>query len=133
MNPKEFDWKEDQQVTVTNPTKADYKFLVHSKEYIVPAGQTAKMPGYIAWVYVYGLASQMAQADNNFLHWNEEGFRKTYFDKVVAGKEDVVQAVVPEPTVEPVEFTAEDEDEPLDEPAEEPKIAPMKKKTKKKK
>ena len=93
MNPKEFSWAEDQQVTVTNPTKNDYKFKVHSKDYQVNAGATAKMPGYIAWVYVYGLATQIAQDDNVFNRWNEEGFRNKYYDMIVAGTDDIVQSV----------------------------------------
>lgn len=103
MNPKEFDWDESQQVTVTNPTKSDYPFKVHSKDYLVGAGETAKMPGFIAWVYVYGLATQMAQANNEFFKWNEEGFRKKYYDKIVVDTEATVHAVVEQPKVETLE------------------------------
>jgi len=100
MKPNEFSWKEDQQVTVTNPTKKDFTFKVHSKDYVVGAGQTAKMPGYIAWVYVYKLATQMAQAKKDFIHWNEEGFRQKYYDKIVVEAEQAVQTFVPEPQIE---------------------------------
>lgn len=93
MNPLEFSWKEDQQVTVTNPTAETYKFRVHSKEYELGAGKSAKMPGYIAWVYVYGLASKMCQADGNFNRWNEEGYRQEYYEKLVAGVDALVQDV----------------------------------------
>lgn len=102
MYPKEFDWKEDQQVTVTNPTSEDFAFMVHSKSYVVAAGSTAKMPGYMAWVYVNKIAVQMAQKAGDFSHWNEEGFRKTYYDKIVVGVDDVMQTVVPEPQIEPL-------------------------------
>jgi hypothetical protein len=102
MNPKEFDWDESQQVTVTNPTKENYSFKVHSKDYEVGAGETVKMPGFIAWVYVYGLATQMAQADNNWIHWNEEGFRQQYYEKITVRADAVIETVVPEPKVEPV-------------------------------
>lgn len=112
MNPKEFGWKEDQQITVTNPTKSDFKFQVHSKSYAVKAGQTAKMPGYIAWMYVYKLATQMAQDNKDFMHWNEEGFRQRYYDKIVVGADDVIQTLEPEPQVEAVETF----DEPVDVP-----------------
>lgn len=107
MSPKEFDWSEDQQVTVTNPTKDDYTFKVHSKDYKVEAGATYKFPGFIAWVYVYGLATQMAQADKNWIHWNEEGFRKQYYDKIVVGADGVVEKVEPEPLVEKIEAPVE--------------------------
>lgn len=100
MNPKEFSWAEDQTVTVVNPTDKPFNFKVHNKDYVVQAGQTAKMPGYIGWVYVYGLASQLCQDAKEFGRWNEEGFRKKYYDKVVVGADDVVQQVVVEPTVE---------------------------------
>lgn len=100
MNPKEFDWSEDQQVTVVNPTKSDFKFQVHSKEYMVGAGRMAKMPGYIAWMYVYKLATKMAIDAGDFLHWNEEGFRKTYYDKLIAGTDEVVKMVAVEPQIE---------------------------------
>jgi len=100
MNPRDFEWKEDQSITVVNPTKDDFKFKVHSKDYMVAAGQTAKMPGYMAWMYVYKLATQMAIKDKQFLHWNEEGFRQKYYDKLVIAADDVIQTVKPEPQVE---------------------------------
>jgi hypothetical protein len=101
MDPKEFTWSEEQHVTVTNPTANDYIFKVHGKEYKLGAGRTAKMPGFIAWVYVYGLSTQIAQADGVFNRWNEEGFRQEYYDKLVVGAEDIVQDVVvaPQPEV----------------------------------
>lgn len=101
MNPKEFSWTEDQQVTVTNPTSEDFKFKVHSKDYMLAAGRTAKMPGFIAWLYVYEQAVKMAQADKVFPSWNEEGFRNKYYDKFVIGVDDLVQMIdeEPEPTV----------------------------------
>lgn len=135
MNPKEFDWAEDQQVTVINPTKDDYRFKVHNKDYMVKAGQKAKMPGYIAWVYVYGLASIMAQNTNvqkiesgkvsDFQHWNEEGFRKTYFDKLVMEREEVVQTVEveDEPLVDTFDDYSEEESQ-QDEAAAQPEAAP---------
>jgi hypothetical protein len=120
MDPKSFPWTEDQQVTVTNPTTETYKWMVHSKAYELGAGRTAKMPGYIAWVYVYGLSSQMAQADGVFNRWNEEGFRQEYFDKLVAGYDNLIQTVeVEEPSL--VEALDEPED---DEPTDEPTPAP---------
>ena len=103
MSPKEFNWKEDQQVTVVNPTKDDFKFQVHSKEYAVGAGQTAKMPGYIAWMYVYKLATKMATINGDFIRWNEEGFRNKYYDKLVVGIDDIIQMVEVQPKIEVVE------------------------------
>lgn len=100
MNPKDFSWTEEQSVTVTNPTEKDYTFMVHSKPYVVKAGQTARMPGYIAWVYTYGLATQMSQADKTWGRWNEEGFRNKYYDRIVVGADNVVEFVAPEPEVE---------------------------------
>lgn len=97
MNPLDFDWKEDQQVTVTNPTADSYKFKVHNKDYELPSGATAKMPGYIAWIYVYGLASKLCQEDNNFNRWNEEGYRKEYYSKLVVGVDNLVQTIEFEP------------------------------------
>ena len=96
MNPKDFPWKTEQSVTVTNPTTDDYRFQVYSKWYEVKAGQTAKMPGYIAWLYVYGLACKMSQADKTWSRWNEEGFRDTYYQKIVVAADEVVQVVKPE-------------------------------------
>lgn len=120
MNPQDFSWTEDQQVTVINPTSESYKFKVHSKEYELGAGKTAKMPGYIAWVYVYGLASQLAQAAGEFNRWNEEGFRQTYYEKVTSGVEPVVQPVDVEE--QPLVETLDDDELPAveTEPAEEP-------------
>lgn len=108
MNPKDFGWKEDQQVVVKNPTNKAFTFMVHSKSYTVEAGAKAKMPGYIAWVYVNSLATKIAQETNvqtdkdgrrtdDWQHWNEEGFRKKYYEKLVESIDDVVQTVVEEP------------------------------------
>lgn len=93
MNPKDFPWTEDQQVTVTNPTADDFKFKVHGKEYMLATGKAAKMPGFIAWLYVYGQSVKMVQEDGEFSRWNEEGFRKDYYDKFIVGVDDLVQIV----------------------------------------
>lgn len=105
MNPKDFSWGESQQVTVVNPTKDDFRFKAHNKEYEVKSGQTVKMAGWIGWLYVYGLACKMAQEAGDFIHWNEEGFRQTYYDKLIVGADNVLQEVVvePEPTFEAFE------------------------------
>lgn len=122
MDPKEFTWTEDQQITVTNPTAEDFKWMVHSKQYELKAGQSAKMPGYIAWLYVYNQSVKMAQAEGSFNRWNEEGFRTTLYERFVAGVDDLVQAVVtPEPELvevldEPEEEVEESEDEEGQEP-----------------
>lgn len=99
MKPKEFSWDESQQVTVKNPTEQDFKFKTHSKEYMVKAGQTVKMPGFIAWKYVYSLGCKMAQDAGDFIHWNEEGFRQKYYDKLVVGADTLIQEVVVQPEV----------------------------------
>lgn len=136
MNPKDFDWKEDQQVIVKNPTDVDYKFKVHSKDYMVKAGQTAKMPGYIAWVYASGLATKMAQETNvvedkdgkktsDWQHWNEEGFRQQYYDKIVVRAEATVQEVVAEPESEVETFEEPVEQEEAEETATSSTVQPM--------
>lgn len=105
MNPKEFSWTEDQNVTVKNPTEKDYEFKVHNKPYMVKSGQKVRMAGYIAWVYVYGLGSQMCQKDKNFGRWNEEGYRNEYYDKIVDNADSPVQVIeeVEPPTFEEVD------------------------------
>lgn len=105
MSPKDFWWDESQQVTVVNPTDKDYRFKVHNKDYQVGAGERVRMPGYIAWVYVYGMSTQLCQADNNFNRWNEEGYRRTYYEKVAESTDDLIQAV--EPEVKAETFTPE--------------------------
>jgi hypothetical protein len=118
-----FSWTEDQHITVINPTSEDFKFKVHAKEYQLGAGKSAKMPGYIAWVYVYNMASQLCQADNKYNSWNEEGFRQKYYEKLVVGVDAIVQDVVDEP--EPAVHVFEDDkagDEEGDEP-EQPKTS----------
>jgi hypothetical protein len=108
MKPDEFSWTEDQQVTVTNPTAEPFHFKVHNKEYMVGAGKTARMPGYIAWVYVYNMASQLCQTDKRFDRWNDDGFRQQYYDKVVAGIEQLFQTVEDEPTPKVQSFDIDD-------------------------
>ena len=109
MNPKDFGWEEDQTVTVINPTKEKHEFQVHGKSYEVAAGGKAKMPGYIAWLYVYTLASKMCQAKGQFGRWNEEGFKQTYFEPLVDNVEGVVNIEVVEPKSEVEDLTVDDE------------------------
>lgn len=123
MNPKEFSWTEDQQVTVTNPTDLPYKFKVHNKEYELGAHKTAKMPGYIAWVFVYGLSSQICQAEGNFLRWNEEGYRQEYYDRLVKNVDSIMQAVEEEDEPAVNTFDEEDAEDPDDIPADTPTAA----------
>lgn len=108
MNPQEFNWTEDQQVTVKNPTKETFKFKVHNKDYELGAGKEAKMPGYIAWVYVYGVASKLAQEADEFHRWNEEGFRQTYFAKAFVSADKLVSEVS---EVDPVEVKEDTTDQ----------------------
>lgn len=115
MNPQDFWWTEDQQVTVSNPTRLPYTFRVHNKDYQLAAGRSAKMPGYIAWVYVYGMASQLCQADGKWNRWNEEEFRKEYYEKVVSGSDPVVEEVALEE--QPLVTTLDDDDQPTDIPS----------------
>ena len=123
MNPKEFGWAEDQQVTVKNPTQKDFTFKVHNKEYTVPAGKTVKMPGYIAWVYVYHISAQEAQNTNisvddnknktsDFSRWNEEGFRQKYFTKFVSGTDSLIQTIEEIEPEDAADFEEVEDDEP---------------------
>jgi hypothetical protein len=109
MNPLEFSWKEEQQVTVKNPTAVDFDFKVHNKDYRIGAGQTAKMPGYMAWLYVYNMAAKLAQDAGEYLRWNEEGFRTEYYNKVVVGADALVEIVQVEVEPEIVTFDTVDE------------------------
>lgn len=122
MNPQEFAWTEDQQVTVTNPTTETFKWKVHNKEYELGAGKTAKMPGYIAWVYVYGQAVKKVQADGFFNCWNEEDFRPSYYDQFVVGADQLVQTVeeVQTPLVEELDDEPESPEESTDQAPELP-------------
>lgn len=108
MRPDEFSWKEDQQVTVTNPTADDFTWKVHGKEYRLDSGKTAKMPGFIAWLYVYNQAVKAAEADGVWTRWNEEGFRQTYYERFVAGVDELVQVVENEPEPEVTVFGEDD-------------------------
>lgn len=106
MKPEQFSWTEDQTVTVINPTKETHQFKVHNKAYEVGGGKSARMPGYMAWVFVYEMAVKLCQDDGKFNRWNEEEFRQEYFKLAVAGADPVLQDIQPveeKPLVEPVE------------------------------
>lgn len=135
MNPKEFNWTADQQVVVINPTSKAFRFQVHSKWYEVPAGKTVKMPGFIAWSYVYKLAVEMAVAAKDFDKWNEDGVHQEYYDKVVVSVEEIIQQVV-EAEKDVTTFDDEEtdpdssagEDESDEETEDDERIEPMKQK-----
>jgi hypothetical protein len=111
MNPLEFDWTDSQQVTITNPTAEDHIWKVYGKEYRLPAGRSAQVPGYIAWIYVYNMAAMAAQADKKWDRWNEIEVRKDYFAKFVVGIQPIIQEIELEP--DPVQLVDEDDDEEL--------------------
>jgi hypothetical protein len=96
MNPLDFNFTAEQQVTVTNPTGEPHRWTVYGKAYEVAPGKTAKMPGYIAWVYVYEMAANAAQADGQFNSWNDEGFKQKYYDRFIIGADELVREVVEE-------------------------------------
>lgn len=116
MNPAEFSWTEDQSVHVINPTSEEFTWKVHGKEYALPAGATAQMPGFIAWLYVYNQGVKAAQADDKFNRWNDEEFRKEYYERFISGVDDLVQ-VRPEEPVSPVKVDAPKVEEPKPEEA----------------
>lgn len=109
MNPKEFDWDDSQQVTVTNPTAKNFKFKVYNKEYEVKSGQTVKMPGYHAMLFVHGLAMVMSQDDNVFSSMIDEEFRQSYYNKLIVGRDEMMQTIEPEQFDDHNEETEESE------------------------
>lgn len=111
MNPLEFNWTEDQQVTVKNPTEEKFVWKVHGQQYEVEAGAQANMPGYIAWLYVYEQAFKKAQAADKGSRWNEEEFRKEYYESFVVNVQPLVAPVAAvEPSlVQPVDNAEPDE------------------------
>jgi hypothetical protein len=113
MNPKDFAWTEEQQITVTNPTAETFTWKVHGKEYQLAAGKTAQMPGFIAWLYVYGQSVKAAQADGKFGSWNDEGFKQTYYDRFFVGADELIKVVEEEPElVQVIDVGEADPDEP---------------------
>ncbi len=67
-----------QTVTVLNPTKDDYEFQImvdvgvdrstgklrtDAKKYLVKAGEMERFPGYVANMYLDGMAKKLAQED----------------------------------------------------------------------
>lgn len=111
MDPKDFDWSSDQQVTVTNPTAEDFAFKVYGKEYVVESGSTVKMPGYIAWIYTHKISVKEAQKDGGFINWNDKGSRQEYYRRFVIGSEELVQIAKPEPKFERLDTPMTEEHE----------------------
>jgi hypothetical protein len=96
MNPKDFDWDQDQQVTVTNPTAKAHSFQVHSKFYEVGPHETVRMPGFMAWVFVYTLALELAQRAGEYENkWNDASVRQRYYNKVIVGADELIQKIEP--------------------------------------
>lgn len=100
MKPKDFEWKEEDQVTVINPNDSEYRFKVHNKDYVISAHSKAQMPGYMAWVCVYGMASKAAQVEKEFEHWNEDDVRSKYYSRFVDSYKPVINEVLEEPANE---------------------------------
>lgn len=125
MDPKDFTWTEDQQVTVSNPTAEDFRWKVHGKEYLLGAGKTAKMPGFIAWLYVYNQAVKAVQEDGKFNRWNDEDFRPQYYERFVVGIDELVHEVAVEQEPEVTVF-GDDTDKLANEPVAPKHVKPTK-------
>lgn len=111
MNPKDFEWTEEQQVTVTNPTAERFTWQVHGKEYSLEGGQAASMPGYLAWVYVYGQACLAAQAEKMWDQWNDLPIRKEFYARFVAGVQPLMSVTpIEKSLVEPVADSSDGEE-----------------------
>jgi hypothetical protein len=121
MNPQEFPWTADQQVTVKNTTEHDHHFMVHGKSYLVRAHKASRFAGYIAWIYVYEMAVKQAQADGKFESWNDEGFREPYYQKFVQKVDALAEEV---PIEEDIEADTGDEVDLEDTPEEPPNPPP---------
>lgn len=96
MSPKDFDWTHDQTVVVSNPTEHDFRFSVHSKEYMIRAGKTAELPGYIAWSYVDGIARHVANEKGQGQDMIDPVKRLEHFDKYIVGINELVREVADE-------------------------------------
>lgn len=104
MNPKDFDWGTDQQVTVQNPTSKTHSFQVHSKFYEVGPNETVRMPGFMAWVFVYTLALELAQKAGEYENkWNDITVRQKYYNKVIVGADELIQKIEPVEEPSPIE------------------------------
>lgn len=100
--PVQLDYTVTDIVEVINPTTEDFYYTVGRStsvsngisreqthvvdEYVVPAGQTVKLEGFKADLYIKKIVDKMLQDDGKILSLNVNEVRKPYEDKVYIGK-----------------------------------------------
>ena len=98
----QLDYKETDIVEVINPTTEDFYYTVGNTksvsngisreqshtvdEYVVKAGETVKLEGFKADLYIKKMVDKMLQDDNKTLSLNVNEIRKPYEEKVYIGK-----------------------------------------------
>lgn len=95
-----------QIITVVNPRDEDYKFTMvvdtglnaltgkpgtESRKYMVKAGDNQRFPGTIANMYLDQMTRLVAQDEDKIQHLIDFALRAEYYDKLIAGKEDLIQ------------------------------------------
>lgn len=80
-----------QMVTVVNPTKDAWPFMVEMRHYNIEAGANERFPGIIANVYLDQMSKILAQNDDRLGFMADPNLMKIYYDKLIIDVEDLIQ------------------------------------------
>ena len=83
-------------VTVINPRKEDYNFLVEGRPYSIKAGSKKRFPGQIANVYIDHMIKLVAQDEKKIQFLVDPALREKYYQKLIIGVDDLIDPTMPD-------------------------------------
>lgn len=86
-----------QMVTLINPQKYDFPFMVELRNFVIKAGRQEKMPGTVANVYLNLMTGIMAQDDDKMTLLSDYTFKGMYYNKLIKDVESLIKENDPLP------------------------------------
>lgn len=86
-----------QMITVKNPLKTDFQFMVELRHFVIKAGAVDKVPGTVANLYLDQMTKILAQNDDKLGLLSDFTFRSQYYKSLIKDVESLIQEHNPLP------------------------------------
>ena len=90
MQPSET-FTADDIVTIKNIDGEAFEFTLYGETYLIPAGESAPMPGYMAAHAIKHMIDEMMQKDGKTRLTNQPNERKLYYERIFVGVEKTLK------------------------------------------
>lgn len=90
VNLKQYEFDNYKTVTVSNPKKERFDFLVEGKPYSIAGGTQKRFPGYIATLYIRKMAMILAQDEKKIQFITDNSLLEKYYKRLIVDVEDLV-------------------------------------------